>query len=66
MRSTSMNRAIGFSMGSFTCFPLSAGCSSERLACTDELKRVNGLTTDVVHAGQQLILPSPISINISP
>jgi LysM domain-containing protein len=31
-----------------------------------ELKRVNGLTTDAVHAGQQLILPSPISINISP
>jgi predicted nucleic acid-binding Zn-ribbon protein len=24
----------------------------------DELKRVNGLTTDVVHAGQRLILPS--------
>lgn len=66
MRSTSMNRAIGFSMGPFTCFPLSAGCSSDRLACTDELKRVNGLTTDVVHAGQQLILPSPISINICP
>jgi hypothetical protein len=32
----------------------------------DELKRVNGLTTDVVHAGQRLILPSPMSITISP
>jgi LysM repeat protein len=31
-----------------------------------ELKRVNGLTTDAVHAGQQLILPSPIAINVSP
>ena len=32
----------------------------------DELKRVNGLTTDMVHAGQRLILPSPISMPISP
>lgn len=32
----------------------------------NELKRVNGLTTDVVQAGQRLILPSPMSINISP
>jgi LysM repeat protein len=32
----------------------------------DELKRVNGLTTDVVHAGQRLTLPSPMSVNISP
>ena len=59
MSSTSMNRAIGFSMVSFAYLPLSAGCSSERLASTNELKRVNGLTTDAVHAGQWLILPSP-------
>jgi LysM repeat protein len=32
----------------------------------NELKRVNGLTTDVVQAGQRLILPSPMSITISP
>ena len=32
----------------------------------DELKRVNGLTTDVVHAGQRLILPSPMYIPIYP
>ena len=31
-----------------------------------ELKRVNGLTTDMIHAEQRLILPSPMSINISP
>jgi hypothetical protein len=30
----------------------------EHATTIDELKRVNGLTTDVVHAGQQLILPS--------
>jgi LysM repeat protein len=32
----------------------------------DELKRVNRLTTDMVHAGQRLILPSPISRPIYP
>ena len=32
MSSTSMNRAIGFSMVFLACLPLSAGCSSERLA----------------------------------
>jgi LysM repeat protein len=32
----------------------------------DELKRVNGLTTDMVHAGHRLILPPPISTPISP
>jgi LysM domain len=32
----------------------------------DELKRLNRLTTNVVHAGQRLILPSPMSMNISP
>jgi len=30
----------------------------EHAISIDELKRVNGLTTDVVHAGQRLILPS--------
>ena len=30
----------------------------------DKLKRVNGLTTDVVHAGRQLILPAPTNMNI--
>jgi LysM repeat protein len=30
----------------------------EHATTIDELKRVNGLTTDVVHAGQRLILPS--------
>ncbi len=38
----------------------------EHATTIDELKRVNGLTTDVVHAGQRLIVPSPMSINISP
>ena len=38
----------------------------EHATTIDELKRVNGLTTDVVHAGQRLILPSPISMPISP
>jgi LysM repeat protein len=32
----------------------------------DELKRVNGLTTDVLHAEQRLTLPSPMSVTISP
>ena len=32
MSNTSMNRAIGFSMVFLACLPLSAGCSSERLA----------------------------------
>jgi LysM repeat protein len=115
-----MNRAVGFSMVFLACLPLSAGCSSERLASSlletttaraqadalvhdtqgelaalhrdrmpqqslirvhpsdslwklahehamiiDELKRVNGLTTDVIHAGQRLMLPSPTYTNIS-
>ena len=30
----------------------------EHATSIDELKRVNGLTTDVIHAGQRLILPS--------
>ena len=38
----------------------------EHATTIDELKRVNGLTTDVVHVGQRLILPSPMSVNISP
>ena len=38
----------------------------EHATTVDELKRLNGLTTDVVHAGQRLILPSSMSINISP
>ena len=32
--------------------------AQEHATSIDELKRVNGLTTDVVHTGQQLILPS--------
>jgi LysM repeat protein len=32
----------------------------------DKLKWVNGLTTNMVYAGQRLILPSPMSINIAP
>lgn len=32
----------------------------------EELKRINGLTTDVVHAGQRLISPSPMSARITP
>jgi hypothetical protein len=114
MSNTSMNRALGFSMIFLASLPLSAGCSSERLASSlfetttaraqadalvhnaqgelaalrrdrlpqqslirvhpgdslwklahehattmDELKRVNGLTTDAIHAGRRLILPSP-------
>jgi hypothetical protein len=38
----------------------------EHAITMDELKRVNGLTTDVIHAGQRLILSSPMSVNISP
>ena len=39
----------------------------EHVTSIDKLKRVNGLTTDVVHAGQRLILPSSMSMkNISP
>jgi hypothetical protein len=30
-----------------------------------ELKRVNGLITDVIHAGRRLMLPSPTYTNIS-
>ena len=38
----------------------------EHATSIDELKRLNRLTTDVVHAGQRLILPAPMSINIFP
>jgi LysM repeat protein len=38
----------------------------ERATTIDELKRINGLTTDVVHPGQRLILPSSIFNNNSP
>jgi hypothetical protein len=31
----------------------------EHATTMDELKRVNGLTTDAIHAGRRLILPSP-------
>ncbi len=38
----------------------------EHATTIDELKRLNRLTTNVVHAGQRLILPSPMSTTISP
>src|SRR5262245_23975971 len=38
----------------------------EHATSIDELKRINGLTTDVVRPGQRLILPSSTIVNNSP